>query len=210
MTNSLNQTLKDSKRARWIALIILSFTMFAGYMFTEVISPLKPIIERTLGMNSTDFGFITSAYGVFNVFLAMLIIVGILLDKFGIRFSTTASALIMIIGGTIKYAAFKDIIGNPEHIISILNLKISTQVFWAGFGFAIFGVGVEYAGITVSKSVAKWFKGKEIALAGSHCPAGIIRASGIRGKNCGKIRCTDDHIDCYYFPDRRIVRVPVL
>jgi len=139
--------------------------MFAGYMFTEVISPLKPIMERSLGMNSTDYGFITSAYGIFNVFLAMLIFVGIFLDKFGIRISTTVSALIMIIGGIIKYAAFKGLIGNPEEIISILKLEISTQVFWAGFGFALFGVGVEYAGITVSKAVAKWFKGREMALA---------------------------------------------
>jgi len=165
MTDSIKQTLRDSKKARWTALVIMSFTMFAGYMFTEVISPLKPIMERTLAMNSADFGFITSAYGVFNVFLAMLIIVGIFLDKFGIRISTIASVLVMIIGGTLKYAAFKGLIGNPEELISIFNLQISTQVFWAGFGFALFGVGVEYAGITVSKSVAKWFKGREMALA---------------------------------------------
>lgn len=165
MTELIKQTLRDSKKARWTALVILSFAMFAGYMFTEVISPLKPIMERTLAMNSSDFGFITSAYGVFNVFLLMLIFVGIFLDKFGIRFSTIASGVIMIIGGTIKYAAFKGLIGNPDTIISIINFKISTQVFWAGFGFAVFGVGVEYAGITVSKAVAKWFKGKEIALA---------------------------------------------
>ncbi|MCE4565457.1 MFS transporter [Maribellus sp. CM-23] len=167
MTNAIKQTLRDSKKARWTALVILSFTMFAGYMFTEVISPLKPIMERTLAMNSSDFGFITSAYGLFNVFLMMLVIVGILLDKFGIRFSTISSALIMIIGGAIKFAAFKGLIGSPDEIIHIplVDLDLTTQVFWAGFGFAVFGVGVEYAGITVSKAVAKWFKGKEIALA---------------------------------------------
>ncbi len=167
MTNAIKQTLRDSKKARWIALVILSFTMFAGYMFTEVISPLKPIMERTLAMNSSDFGFITSAYGIFNVFLMMLVIVGILLDRFGVRFSTITSAVIMIIGGSLKYAAFKGIIGNPDTImhVPLLNMDITTQVFWAGFGFAVFGVGVEYAGITVSKAVAKWFKGKEIALA---------------------------------------------
>jgi MFS family permease len=165
MTDSIKQTLRDSKKARWTALVIMSFTMFAGYMFTEVISPLKPIIERSLGMNSADYGFITSAYGVFNVFLAMLIIVGIFLDKFGVRVSTIASVLVMITGGIIKYSAFKGLIGSPDELITLFKLQISTQVFWAGFGFALFGVGVEYAGITVSKSVAKWFKGKEMALA---------------------------------------------
>ncbi|WP_346859558.1 MFS transporter [uncultured Draconibacterium sp.] len=167
MTNAIKQTLRDSKKARWTALVILSFTMFAGYMFTEVISPLKPIMERTLAMNSSDYGFITSAYGIFNVFLFMLIIVGMFLDRFGVRFSTIASALIMIAGGIIKFAAFKGLIGSADHIIHVplLNLDLTTQVFWAGFGFALFGVGVEYAGITVSKAVAKWFKGKEMALA---------------------------------------------
>ena len=167
MNQIIKQTLRDSSKARWTALVILSFTMFAGYMFTEVISPLKPIMERSLGMDSTDFGFITSAYGLFNVFLLMLIFVGIFLDKFGIRVSTIASALIMIIGGAIKYAAFKGLIGSPDvpmHI-PLVNIDLTTQVFWAGFGFAVFGVGVEYAGITVSKAVAKWFKGKEMALA---------------------------------------------
>ncbi len=167
MTDLIKQTLRDSKKARWTALVILSFTMFAGYMFTEVISPLKPIMERSMGMNSVDYGFITSAYGLFNVFLFMLLIVGMVLDRFGIRFSTIASALIMITGGVIKFAAFKGLIGSPEvsMTIPLVNLEITTQVFWAGFGFALFGVGVEYAGITVSKAVAKWFNGKEMALA---------------------------------------------
>ena len=101
--NAIKQTLRDSKSARWTALVILSFTMFAGYMFTEVISPMKPILERTYGWDSTDFGAVTSAYGIFNVFFFMLIIVGILLDKFGIRFSTITSVVIMIIGGSLKW-----------------------------------------------------------------------------------------------------------
>lgn len=84
MTDSIKQTLRDSKKARWTALEILSFTMFAGYMFTEGISALKPIMERSMGMNSVDYGFITSAYGLFNVFLFMLLIVGMVLAQFGV------------------------------------------------------------------------------------------------------------------------------
>jgi predicted MFS family arabinose efflux permease len=164
MTEQIKQTLRDSSRARWIALVILSFTMFAGYMFTEIISPMKPILERTYGWDSSDFGAVTSAYGFFNVFFAMLVLVGIFLDKFGIRKSTIASALLMIIGGSLKWYAFKGGFSTTEEI-GLLGLKLKEQVFFAALGFAIFGVGVEYAGITVSKSVAKWFKGKEMALA---------------------------------------------
>jgi predicted MFS family arabinose efflux permease len=165
MDQNISITLRDSKSARWIALLILSFTMFAGYMFTEVISPLKPILERSYAWDSSDFGIVTSSYGLFNVFFFMLLIVGVLLDKFGIRFSTIGSALIMIIGGSIKYMAFKGGFSTTE-TINVLGLwEIKEQVFYASLGYAMFGVGVEYAGITVSKSVVKWFKGKEMALA---------------------------------------------
>ncbi|HZH73914.1 MAG TPA: MFS transporter [Mariniphaga sp.] len=153
-------TLRDSKSMRWTMLVILSFTMFAGYMFTEVISPLKPILERVYGWNSADFGMVNSAYGWFNVFFVMLIIVGILLDRFGIRFSTISSAIIMIIGGALKWAAFKGLLP-----IDGVIFGLNSQVFYAAFGYALFGVGVEYAGITVSKAVVKWFKGSELALA---------------------------------------------
>ncbi|RLD56701.1 MAG: MFS transporter [Bacteroidetes bacterium] len=165
MTKEIKQTLRDSRSARWTALVILSFTMFAGYMFTEVISPLKPILERNYGWDSADYGMVTSAYGIFNVFFFMLLIVGVLLDKFGIRFSTITSVLIMIIGGSIKYIAFKGGFSTTETISIFGLIELKEQVFFASLGYAMFGVGVEYAGITVSKSVVKWFKGREMALA---------------------------------------------
>ncbi|MGV8134200.1 MAG: MFS transporter [Mangrovibacterium sp.] len=164
-TDLIQQTLRDSGRVRWIAVLILSFTMFAAYMFTEVISPLKPILERTYGWDPTDFGTVTSAYGLFNVFFFMLVIVGYLLDKFGIRFSTLASAGIMIIGALMKWMAFKGVF-SPENEIHILGFfQMKEQVFFAMLGYAIFGVGSEYAGIVVTKAIVKWFQGYEVALA---------------------------------------------
>ena len=160
MTEKIRQTLRDSKGARWLALGLVAFAMFTGYLFTEILSPLKPAVEKGLGWDSSDFGFVTSAYGWFNVFLIMLVIVGILLDKFGIRISAVSSALIMIIGASIKYYAFAA--DFPE---DAMILGISKQVFVAAFGYALFGVGVEYAGITATKAIVKWFKGKEMALA---------------------------------------------
>ncbi|MEN8222107.1 MAG: MFS transporter [Acidobacteriota bacterium] len=161
MTEQIKKTLRDSSRARWTAMFLVSFAMFTGYLFTEIISPLKTIIEKSsLGWNSTDYGTVVSAYGWFNVFLAMLIIVGILLDKLGIRFSSISSALIMVTGAGIKYYAF---VGHFAPGSKIFGLDSS--VFYASLGFALFGVGVEYAGITASKAIVKWFKGKEMALA---------------------------------------------
>ncbi len=153
--------LRDSKKARWTALAILSFTMFAGYMFNEIVSPLKPIIDASgaYGWDGSEWGVFFSSYGWFNVFFVMLLVVGYFLDKFGIRFSTLTSAGIMIAGAAIKYYAFKTDMGGAEIFGQDLRLMI------ACIGFALFGVGVEFAGITVSKAVVKWFKGKEIALA---------------------------------------------
>ncbi len=159
MTEAIQKTLRDSKSARWTALGILSFTMFAGYLFNEIISPMKPIIERVYGWDGSDFGMFFSAYGWFNVFFLALIFVGFVLDRFGIRFSTIASVFTMIVGALLKYYAFSTDFGGRE------LLGFDMQLMLASLGFAIFGVGVEYAGITVSKAVVKWFKGKEIAIA---------------------------------------------
>ncbi len=160
MTDAIKQTLRESKAARWGALFVLSFAMFAGYWFTEVISPIKPLLEATYGWSSSDFGTVVSAYGWFNVFLGMLVIVGIVLDKMGIRFSTVAATLTMVAGASLKYYALSGAI-DPRSTI----FGMHTQILLASLGYAMFGVGVEFAGITVSKAIVKWFKGKEMALA---------------------------------------------
>lgn len=161
MTEIIQQKLSESKAARWTALAIVAFTMLCGYFLTDVMSPLKPMLESELGWSSTDFGLFTSAYGWFNVFFLMLIFGGMILDKMGVRFTGLGSCLLMVIGCAIKYAAVAGIIGSPDGMI----LGLKSQVALASVGYAIFGVGVEIAGITVSKIIVKWFKGKEMALA---------------------------------------------
>ncbi len=163
MKEQIKTTLRDSAAARWSALFIVSITMFAGYFLTDVMSPLKPMLEEQFSWSSTNYGVFTSAYGWFNVFLGMLIFGGIILDKMGVRFTGVMSSGIMVLGASIKYWA----IAYPDlSEISILGIgTMKSQVFFAALGFAIFGVGVEIAGITVSKILVKWFKGKEMALA---------------------------------------------
>jgi len=160
MTEVIRKSLRDSKAARWSALGIISITMFAGYFLTDVMSPLKPMLEAEFGWSSTNYGIFTSAYGWLNVFLIMLILGGIILDKMGVRFTGLMASGIMVLGAAIKFWA----ISNPT-LSTDTTLGIHTQVFWAAIGFAIFGVGVEIAGITVSKIIVKWFKGHEMALA---------------------------------------------
>jgi len=134
--------------------------MFGAYFFNYAMSPVKPMLESILGWNSTDFGVYTSSYGWFNVFLFMLIFSGIILDKFGIRFTGLAATSVMALGTGINYWALIHVF--PEGA-AIFGIK--TQVMVSAIGFGIFGVGTEAAGITVSKAVVKWFKGHEMALA---------------------------------------------
>ena len=161
MTEKVSSSLRESSTARWTALAIVSFTMFCGYFIADAMSPLKPMLESQLKWDNMDYGIFTSAYGWFNVFLLMLIFGGILLDKTGVRFTGILSTSIMIIGAGMKFLAISRFF--PEGMAPIFGIK--AQVMFAALGYAIFAVGVETAGITVSRIIVKWFKGKEMALA---------------------------------------------
>ncbi len=159
MTEKIQRIIRDSKAARWTALIFVSLTMFAGYYLADAMAPLQGI-EKELGWHANDYGFFTSAYGWFNVFLFFLIIGGIILDKMGVRFTGLMSAIIMVVGTAIKYWAI-----STHSLDGMFIMGWHAQVMIAAIGYAIFGVGVEVAGITVSKVIVKWFKGHEMALA---------------------------------------------
>ncbi|MDR1405983.1 MAG: MFS transporter [Prevotellaceae bacterium] len=152
--------LRDSKTARWAALAVVAFTMLCGYFLSDVLAPLQTMLEAEKGWSASDFGTFWSAYGWFNVFLLMLIIGGLVLDKFGVRITGLGASSLMVAGTAIKYWAISSVF--PDGAV-ILGLK--AQVFWACMGYAVFCVGVEVAGITVTKIIVKWFKGKELALA---------------------------------------------
>lgn len=160
MVEKIHQTLRDSAVARWTALAVVAFTMLCGYFLTDVMAPLKPMLEKELLWSNSEYGIFTSAYGWFNVFLLMLIFGGIILDKMGVRFTGVGACSLMLVGCAIKYGAVSGYIP-LEGVIA----GMKAQVAVAAFGYAIFGVGVEVAGITVSKIIVKWFKGKEMALA---------------------------------------------
>ncbi|MDR1414753.1 MAG: MFS transporter [Odoribacteraceae bacterium] len=160
MVEKLQKTLRDSPVARWTALGVVAFTMLCGYFLTEAMSPLKPLLEKELLWTSSEYGIFNSGYGWFNVFLFMLILGGIVLDKMGVRFTGLTSSFLMVAGVAVKYYAITTVFPADS-----LILGMKTQVILAGLGYAIFGVGIEITGITVSKVIVKWFKGRELALA---------------------------------------------
>ncbi len=163
MTQTLKTKLNDSSAARWTALIIVSLTMMFGYFFTDVMSPLEPLLtaaaeEGGLGWSSDEYGFFSGSYGFFNVFLLLLFFGGIVLDKFGIRFTGIMSTTLMFVGALIKWYAV-------SHTFEGMLFGYQTQVIIACLGFATYGVGCEIVGITATKVIAKWFTGHELALA---------------------------------------------
>ncbi|MFA5226074.1 MAG: MFS transporter, partial [Bacteroidales bacterium] len=159
--------LRDKAVVRWSMLVLLSLMMFFAYMFVDVLSPLKSMLETTRGWTSENFGTVTGAEYFLNVFVLFLIFAGIILDKMGVRFTAILSALVMIAGASLKYYAVSNaFIGSGiETWLNSWWVSLPGSAKLASLGFMIFGCGVEMAGVTVSKGIVKWFKGKELALA---------------------------------------------
>lgn len=164
VTQKIQKKLSDSPAARWTALAIVSFTMMCGYFITDVMSSLEvmlttPAAQGGLGWSSSEYGFFSGSYGYINVFLLMLFFGGIILDKCGIRFTGIMSCALMLGGALIKWYALASDFGTATF------MGYHMQVIVASLGFAIFGMGAEITGITVSKVIIKWFTGHEVALA---------------------------------------------
>ena len=176
------QTLRDSAAMRWTALLLLALAMFCSYIFMDILSPIKDLMQSTRGWDSTAFGTMQGAETFLNVFVFFLIFAGIILDKMGVRFTAVLSGTVMLIGGLIKYYAVTEAFmgsGVEAWFTNHLNYipgfqELGVAPFYEGMpasakvaavGFMIFGCGVEMAGITVSRGIVKWFKGRETALA---------------------------------------------
>jgi len=168
MVEAIRKSLRESAAARWTAMAVVSFSMLCGYFVADVAAPLKPLLEQQLHWTSSQYGFFTSSYGWFNVFLGMLVIGGIILDKKGPRFAGMLSVILMVLGCGMKWWAIQ------THALdgSVFSFNLGSwyvavpwQVMLASLGYAIFGMGIELCGITATKIIVKWFKGYEIALA---------------------------------------------
>ncbi len=179
---TIQKTLRDSAAMRWTALLLLALAMFCSYIFMDILSPIKDLMLSERGWDSTAFGTMQGAEVFLNVFAFFLIFAGIILDKMGVRFTAVLSAAVMLIGAVIKWYAVSDSFAgsgletwfneNLNYIPVFDELGVSpfyegmpASAKFAACGFMIFGCGCEMAGITVSRGIVKWFKGREMALA---------------------------------------------
>ncbi len=169
---------------RWTALLLLALAMFCSYIFMDILSPIKDLMQEYRGWDSTSFGRMQGSEVFLNVWIFFLIFAGIILDKMGVRFTAVLSGAVMLIGAIIKWYAVSDAFigsGLEQWFTDNLNWKPLFGQEWldilpfaegmpasaklAACGFMIFGCGCEMAGITVSRGIVKWFKGREMALA---------------------------------------------
>lgn len=170
MTHKL---MKESPVIRWTVLVLLASAMFFAYMFVDILSPLQAMLADTRGWDPTAYGTYQGSETFLNVFVFFLIFAGVILDKIGVRHTALLSGLLMLVGASVKYYAVTEGFAGS-------GLDLWLKDFWnffpfyegmpssaklAALGFMVFGCGVEMAGITVSKGIVKWFKGKEMALA---------------------------------------------
>jgi len=179
---AIEKTLRDSAALRWTALLLLALAMFCSYIFMDILSPIKDLMETTRGWDSTAFGTMQGSEVFLNVFVFFLIFAGIILDKMGVRFTAVLSGAVMLVGAIIKwYAVSESFMGSGLETWFTNNLnyipgfdELGVSPFYEGMpasaklaacGFMIFGCGCEMAGITVSRGIVKWFKGREMALA---------------------------------------------
>ncbi len=167
MTEKMQKVLSESTAARWTALVLVSLTMLAAYYFVDMIAPLQSLMEKTYSWTPSNYGFFSGSEYMLNV-LGFLIISGIILDKMGIRFTGLLSTGVMLGGGLIKLYALTPYFSNGgfgHEFFSSFWVTMPATAKLAALGYGIFGIGVEMAGITTSRTIVKWFKGKELALA---------------------------------------------
>ncbi len=167
---------------RWIALLLLALAMFCSYIFMDILSPIKDFMETEKGWDSLAFGTMQGAETFLNVFVFFLIFAGIILDKMGVRFTAVLSGAVMLVGACIEYYAVSaSFVGSSMEAWFNAHLnyipvfdQLGVSPFYEGMpasaklasiGFMIFGCGTEMGGITVSRGIVKWFKGRETALA---------------------------------------------
>ena len=165
--NKVQKVMRDIPAIRWTALLLLALAMFCSYIFMDILSPIKDLMQSTRGWDSTAFGTMQGSETFLNVFVFFLIFAGIILDKMGVRFTAVLSGAVMLAGAVIKYyAVTESFIGsgleswftnNLNYIPGFDELGISpfyrgmpASAKLAAIGFMIFGCGVEMASITVS------------------------------------------------------------
>ena len=152
----IKKSIKENKWICWVALACLVVPMFASYFFDDMFSSLSELFKNPeqlqLGWDMSDYGFYSSGYSFLCIW-GGLILCGALLDRFGVRLVGSIFVGMMVSGAALVTFAIS------------AGFKPETSLTIAYIGCMLFGLGSEIAGVSVTRSIAKWFKGRNMALA---------------------------------------------
>ena len=142
---------------RWAVLVAISIAMFGNYYVYDSIGPVAESLQRHLGFTDTQIGTLNAIYSFPNII--MVLVGGVIVDRFGTRLSTLAFALVCLAGA----------------IVTALSPLFPVMAA----GRLIFGLGAESMIVAVTVAIGQWFVGRQlgfafgvnlsIARAGSYC-----------------------------------------
>ena len=152
MKEKIKSTMRDQVALRWLVLLLISGLMFSTYYFQDFYSGLKDLMENEFGFTSEQFGRILGLTTIANVF-GMIIVGGIILDKWGIRLAGYVFGGLAAMGGLVSALTASGVIFQDNTLIGLI------------IGRVLFGIGLEVVCVIVMRTIVKWFKGYEVALA---------------------------------------------
>lgn len=128
---------------RWAVLIAISVAMFGNYYAYDAVGPLADSLQRILGFSDTQVGTLNAIYSFPNI--VMVLLGGLIVDRFGTRLSTLVFAIICAIGAAVT-------------AISPLFPVMAT-------GRLIFGLGAESMIVAITVAIGQWFVGRQLGFA---------------------------------------------
>ncbi|MDR1814344.1 MAG: MFS transporter [Tannerella sp.] len=148
------KTLRDSVLIRWAMLVLLSGLTFATYWAQDFMGGLKDVLMNEYGFTSENFGRVVGMTTWANM-IGMIIVGGMMLDKWGIRIAGLVFGGLATLGATVVYLASIGIFGDDAGV----------KLWMMGIGRMMFGSGLEVICVVATRTIVKWFKGYEMALA---------------------------------------------
>jgi MFS family permease len=141
--NSVSVNREPSPIYRWVVLVFVSLAMFGNYYVYDSISPLADLLAKQLRFTDSDIGMLNAIYSLPNII--MVLIGGIIIDRFGTRKSSLIFSILCMIGA----------------VITAISPSLSIMVL----GRLIFGLGAESLIVAITTILARWFKGRELSFA---------------------------------------------
>ena len=117
--------------------------MFGNYYAYDAIGPVADSLQRLLGFSDTQIGTLNAIYSFPNIL--MVLVGGVIVDRFGTRLSTLVFAFICAIGAAVT--------------------AMSPLFPVMAAGRLIFGLGAESMIVAVTVVIGQWFVGRQLGFA---------------------------------------------